>query len=130
MQPLTLNADKSFNLNHLYADNGSYTVTVTVTDDDGAARNDTLVVSVANVAPIINAGSDASVPRNMSFIQTGSFTDPGADSWTATVNYGDGAGTQTLTLNPNKTFTLQHNYTAAGHLPGHGHGHRRRRRHA
>ncbi|MFC1984080.1 PKD domain-containing protein [Chloroflexota bacterium] len=31
---------------HLYADNGSYTVTVTVTDDDGGVNSDTLTVTI------------------------------------------------------------------------------------
>jgi hypothetical protein len=39
---------------HVYADNGSYTVTVCVTDDDGATHCDTFTATVSNVAPTAN----------------------------------------------------------------------------
>ncbi|MCP3869201.1 MAG: hypothetical protein GY703_14090, partial [Gammaproteobacteria bacterium] len=42
------------------------------------------------------------------------FSDPGADSWTATVDYGNGAGPQPLLLNPDKSFTLSHVYVDDG----------------
>ena len=45
---------------------------------------------------------------------TGSFADPGADTWTATVDYGDGSGVQALGLNQNKTFDLAHVYANSG----------------
>ncbi|MFC1865001.1 PKD domain-containing protein, partial [Chloroflexota bacterium] len=41
----------------------------------------------------------------------GFFTDPDADIWTATVDYGDGTGVQPLELTPDKTFSLSHTYT-------------------
>ncbi|HEX6316588.1 MAG TPA: PKD domain-containing protein, partial [Gemmatimonadaceae bacterium] len=47
------------------------------------------------------------------FSQNGSFTDPDANSWTATVDYGDGSGTQALSL-VGKTFSLSHVYTDNG----------------
>ena len=42
-----------------------------------------------------------------------SFADPGADPWSATVNYGDGAGAETLVLS-GKSFALSHTYMLAG----------------
>jgi hypothetical protein len=44
---------------------------------------------------------------------TGSFTDPGADSWTGTVNFGDGPATPSIDLT-DKSFTLAHTYMTAG----------------
>ena len=40
MQTLSLTG-KTFRLGHTYADNGSYTVTVAVADDDGGTHSDT-----------------------------------------------------------------------------------------
>ncbi len=40
---------------HAFAQNGNYTVTATVTDDDGAFTNSTLEVVVNNVAPVIES---------------------------------------------------------------------------
>ena len=41
-------------------------------------------------------------------------TDPGADTWTGTVDYGDGGGAQPLSLNVDKTFSLNHTYADNG----------------
>jgi PKD repeat protein len=108
VQPLTLTG-KNFSLNHVYGDNGSYTVTVTVTDDDGASGSGTVQVGVSNTAPVVDAGADATLPENGLFSQAGTFTDPGADNWTATVDYGDGTGVQPLVLS-GKSFMLEHPY--------------------
>jgi hypothetical protein len=112
VQALTL-VGKAFSLSHLYADNGTYTVTVSV-NDGTAAGTDDLSVTVNNVAPVVSAGADAGVSQGGTLTQSGSFTDPGADTWTATVDYGDGSGVHPLTLNPNKTFNLSHLYANAG----------------
>jgi hypothetical protein len=48
-----------------------------------------------------------------SLIRNGSFTDPDADTWTATVDYGDGSGVQPLTL-VGKTYQLNHLYDDNG----------------
>jgi len=114
VHPLTLNADKTFALNHVYPQDGAYTVTVAVIDNDGGTGTDTAVVTVGNVPPVVDAGPDASIAAGGTFSSSGSFSDPGADAWTGTVDYGDGSGTQALPLNANKTFILNHPYGAAG----------------
>ena len=49
--------------------------------------------TVANVAPIVGAFAGATLLPGETYTASGSFTDPGADPWTATVDYGDGTGT-------------------------------------
>jgi hypothetical protein len=71
-------------------------------------------VSVNNVAPTVDAGPDKTLNQGDTFTSSGSFTDPGEDIWTATVNYGDGSGTNPLTLNLDKTFSLSHLYVTGG----------------
>src|SRR5258706_2363292 len=63
------------------ADNGVYTVTVTVTDDDGGVGSDTMVVTALNVAPTANAGDDQTISEGGSVGMFGSFSDPGNDSY-------------------------------------------------
>ena len=74
----------------------SPTVRLRVTDSDDATSNiDTITVTVSNVAPTVDAGAaTGTVAEGSTFTRSGSFTDPGADTWTATVNYGDGSGVE------------------------------------
>lgn len=97
---------------HIYADNGSYTVTLVV-NDGFATHSTTATATITNVVPVVSAGADASVNEGVAFARGGSFTDPGADSWTATVDYGDGSGVQPLAL-AGKTFALAHTYVDNG----------------
>jgi PKD repeat protein len=92
---------------HIYADNGVYTVTVTVTDDDGGNDTQTFLVNVLNVKPsltltdesfTINEGQTVTIPN------LGTFTDPGfnnplnplkqpggsVETFSYKVNWGDG----------------------------------------
>ncbi|MCD4808209.1 MAG: PKD domain-containing protein [Methanococcoides sp.] len=111
-QPLTL-VEKAFTLEHTYGDNDVYTVNVTVTDNDGGVGSDTAQVTVNNVAPTVNVVPIQSIPGEDTLTNSGSFTDPGADTWTATVDYGEGSGDQSLTLT-GKTFSLSHVYADNG----------------
>ena len=88
------------------------TVRLRVTDLGGLTHIDSASIDVNNVAPVVSAGPDATFSGT--FNGTGSFIDPGPDSWTATVDYGDGSGVQPLALNPDKTFQLSHSYVGAG----------------
>jgi uncharacterized protein YgfB (UPF0149 family) len=89
------------------------TIALRVTDDYGEADIDTTTLRVDNVAPIVNAGTDATIDEGDAFSRSGSFTDPGADMWSATVDYGDSTGAQPLAL-LDKGFTLDHVYADNG----------------
>ncbi len=62
-----------------------------------------------NSDPVVDLGSDVSIVEGQTFALNGSFTDPDANTWTATVNYGDGTGVQNLALT-GKTFNLSRLY--------------------
>lgn len=50
-EPLTLSSEE-LPVTHTYTDNGNYTATLTVTDEDGAATNQTIDVTINNTALI------------------------------------------------------------------------------
>jgi PKD repeat protein len=95
---------------HTYTDNSDYTVTVTVTDDDGAATKDTLATTVLNVAPSVEAGDDQTVDEGTPVSFSGIFTDPGADTHTVHWDFGDGT-TASSTLTPEHTYADDGVYT-------------------
>lgn len=101
------------NVTHTYAQDGGYTVRLIVRDPLGLADTVTTTATVSNVAPAIASFAGATLLPGETYSATGSFTDPGADLWTATVDYGDGSGTSALGLS-GKTFALSHTYAAAG----------------
>ncbi len=100
----TFNSDRTFQLSHSYADDGTYVVTVSVADDDGGLGTDSLQVSVTNAAPSVNAGTDDAISEGDAVSLAGSFTDPGPmDTHTVSWDFGDGT-TQTGTLTPTHTY--------------------------
>ena len=92
------------------------TVTITVTDDEADDTVETFALVVDNVKPAFEAGPDESLPQNEDELtRTVSFTDPGAEVWSATVDYGDQTGAQTPTVDQGaKTVALSHTYVATG----------------
>jgi PKD domain/Galactose oxidase, central domain len=113
-QPLVLNPDKTFALGHTYADNGSYTVIVTVTDDDGGVGSDTIQVTVDNVAPTVTTPVVTPEPSTEGSAATASatFSDPGTNDapFTCTVDYGDGSGPQAGAVTGNLCEGPAHTY--------------------
>ncbi len=98
---------------HVFAQDGVYAVTVTVTDNDGLTDTATLSVAVANVAPDLGTFADATLQAGDAYTVAGVFTDPGSDPWTATVDWGDGS-TASHAMLTSRSFSLVHVYTAAG----------------
>ncbi len=83
--------DSSLITSHAYADDGAYTVNLTVTDEEGDFGNDTLLVTVNNAIPIVDSGSDLEVTAGDLVSFSGTFSDPGwLDTHTAEWNFGEG----------------------------------------
>jgi DNA/RNA endonuclease G (NUC1) len=100
-------------ISHAYAQDGTYDVRLTVTDPLGLVATTSTTTAVSNVAPIISTFSGATLLPGETYTAIGSFTDPGADRWTAVVDYGDGAGQRPLVL-VGKTYSLSHTYATPG----------------
>ena len=99
-------------VNRTYANNGTYTGSVTVTDTFGGSDTQAFEVVVANAAPVVDAGEDKTVDEGSSVAFTGSFTDAGInDTHTVTWDFGDGS--DRLSIN-NEQLSIEHTYTDDG----------------
>lgn len=69
----------------------------------------------ANVAPQITMGSGATIRPGSSFTLSASFTDSDHDTWSCTLNWGDGAADVHLTnCAPDQPIQVSHQYTKPG----------------
>ncbi len=97
-------ADGSVAPTYVYAIPGAYLASLTVQDDDGEGATDSLTVTVANVAPVVQAGPDITASPTQVINFDGSFSDPGAeDTHTILWDFGDGT-TETGTLQPTHSY--------------------------
>ncbi|MBN1317945.1 MAG: PKD domain-containing protein, partial [Anaerolineales bacterium] len=96
---------------HVYAEDGFYTVTLTVTDEFSQVVTDSLTVHVMNVAPMVNAGEDMVGFVGYPVAFYGMFTDPGVmDTHTIEWTFGD-SEILTGTLTPTHTFAAGGSFT-------------------
>src|SRR5262249_41757381 len=108
---VVLRADGSFIYTPDKDYNGPDSFTYQVSDGQATSNVATASLSIApvNDAPVVSLGGDQTLNEGATFSANGSFLDPDTgDSWTGTVDYGDGTGSQPLTLAANKTFILSH----------------------
>jgi Ca2+-binding RTX toxin-like protein len=97
---------------------GTYVLQLLACDADGLCdtdvADDTVTVTVANVAPTVTLPADRTVPVGTSTSVLVGFTDPGSDdTHTATVDFGDGSAA--TTVDPaTSPFTVAHTFTTTG----------------
>jgi len=85
---------------HLYTDNGVFNAAFKVCDDEGTCTTVTATMTVQNVAPVVNAGPDQSLPAAaVVSLPPATFTDASpVDTHTAIVNWGDGGPAEPATV--------------------------------
>jgi DNA/RNA endonuclease G (NUC1) len=97
---------------YTFANDGIYEIKLIVTDGGNSNSTAVATVAISNVAPVVDSFTGGTILRGETYSTAGSFTDPGADVWTGSVNYGDGASSG---FTPSgHSFTLSHTYADAG----------------
>src|SRR6266496_1601644 len=116
----------TFHLSHTYLDegaNGSYTVTVVLTDNQGASSSPATATITVNNAPFsVSAITAPTAPtlitNQVSASATFSYTNPVSDTHTATWYWGDGSTSSGTVTEPNGStsgsVSGSHTYSSAG----------------
>ncbi|TVP45781.1 MAG: hypothetical protein EA350_08385 [Gemmatimonadales bacterium] len=94
----------------------SQQVTITGTDALDAEGSVSFDLTVLNVAPLVDAGPDATILTNETFTFTGTFSDPGVNDapWNWVINWGDGSPNTTGTTNSQAApIVRSHQFCAA-----------------
>ena len=116
--PGQLNSPNNFSTGFFNGDGPSDTVVrLTASDNHGLSTVTETTIHTINRNPQVSIFGSGSVMEGGTFSTGGSFNDAVADTWTATVNYGDGTGDQPLPFTgtgETKNFSLSHVYAHHG----------------
>ncbi len=105
---------------HAYANNGQYTVNVTITDDDGGIGTASFLITVRNLAPTVISATDLTGTEGQSLNFSATFTDGGVlDTHMAIVSWSDGTQTvgTVVEANGSGTVTAPHVFADNGVYP-------------
>ena len=114
--PVTLSSASAVSPTFTAPDEGTYTFTLTVSDEASSAT-DTVVVTVRNVVPLMAGPGNQTATIGVSTVfSLGSFADPGPDSpWNVDVDWGDGSSHTLFPASaPGVLPVASHVYTVAG----------------
>jgi len=101
---------------HTYVDNGTYNALFAADDGNGGADRKSATVSIANLAPSVRVGTDATIVSGGLFNFSGAFSDRGVNDapWNWSVSWGEGAPSTGTTSNQAAAIEGQHRYLRAG----------------
>jgi len=103
---------------HTYLDNGSYTVTLTVSDGNGGTHAATSVAVITNALPQVVAGTASSLQSGEILSFSGSFSDQGASDgpWSTSIDWGDGTAALNSSTSTQGALNGSHPYFVTGIL--------------
>ncbi|HEX3128889.1 MAG TPA: CARDB domain-containing protein, partial [Thermoanaerobaculia bacterium] len=100
---------------HSFPDDGSFTVRVCATDDDGGTGCDDVPAQVRNLVPVVEAGEKVLTAPGQPVPVHATFTDAGrADTHTATIDWGDGTREAGVVAESNGSGTVTGTHTFTG----------------
>lgn len=101
---------------HTYSNNLPFVpdrIKVRVSNNLGQQVRGSIGLEVSNVVPAVNTAPEFFIGQGNAAIGQGQIVDPGNDTWTVTINWGDGAQPEQF-VTTTRTFPLNHFYQLQG----------------